>query len=70
MAAPEQLAAVDAGGAFGMLIRDRNNAGGDGAPELAGIWRFKNKWEKTASLALRRGDTDVIAPTASRVGGP
>jgi hypothetical protein len=44
---PEQLIAVDAGGAFGMLVRDRNNADGDGAPELAGIWRYKNTWEKT-----------------------
>lgn len=50
-----------AGGAFGMLVRDRNNQpDGDGAPELVDIRRFKNTWEKTASLALRRGDTDVI----------
>lgn len=57
---PAQLTAVDAGGAFGMLVRDRNNAEGDGAPELADIRRFKSRWERTASLALRRGDTDVI----------
>ena len=58
---PAQLTAVDAGGAFGMLVRDRTNQpGGDGAPELADIRRFKNTWEKTASLALRCGDTDVI----------
>ncbi len=55
-----QLAAVDAGGAFGMLVRDRNTADGDGAPELADIRRFTSEWEKTASLRLRRGDTDVI----------
>lgn len=56
-----QLAAVDAGGAFGMLVRDRNNqSDGDGAPELAEVRRFTNEWEKTASLRLRHGDTDVI----------
>ncbi|TWE13064.1 conjugative relaxase-like TrwC/TraI family protein [Rudaeicoccus suwonensis] len=57
---PAQLAAVDAGGAFGLLFRDRNAHDDDGAPELADIRRFKNEWEKAASLALRRGDTDVI----------
>jgi conjugative relaxase-like TrwC/TraI family protein len=57
---PAQLAAVDAGGAFGLLVRDRNTSDGDGAPELADIRRFKNEWEKAASLRLRRGDTDVI----------
>ena len=57
---PAQLAAVDAGGAFGLLVRDRNNTDQDGAPELANIRRFVNEWEKNASLALRRGDTDVI----------
>ncbi len=57
---PAQLAAVDAGGAFGLLVRDRNASDGDGAPELADIRRFKNQWEKAASLRLRRGDTEVI----------
>ena len=56
---PAQLAAVDAGGAFGLLVRDRNNTDG-GAPELADIRRFVNEWEKAASLRLRRGDTEVI----------
>lgn len=50
-----QLAAVDAGGAFGMLVRDR-----DDAPELTDVRRFRNDWEKHASLGLRIGDTDVI----------
>ena len=50
-----QLAAVDAGGAFGMLVRDRNDA-----PELTDVRRFRNEWEKHASLGLRIGDTDVI----------
>ena len=57
---PAQLAAVDAGGAFGLIVRDRNANDEDGAPELADIRRFKNQWEKAASLRLRRGDTDVI----------
>lgn len=50
-----QLAAVDAGGAFGMLVRDRGDA-----PELLDVRRFRNDWEKHASLQLRIGDTDVI----------
>lgn len=50
-----QLAAVDAGGAFGMLVRDRGDA-----PELVDVRRFRNEWEKHASLQLRIGDADVI----------
>ncbi|WP_449278958.1 MobF family relaxase [Leucobacter sp. GX24907] len=50
-----QLAAVDAGGAFGMLVRER-----DDAPELLDVRRFRNDWEKHASLGLRIGDTDII----------
>ncbi|WP_244301286.1 ATP-dependent DNA helicase [Leucobacter insecticola] len=50
-----QLTAVDAGGAFGMLVRDRGDA-----PQLMDVRRFRNDWEKQASLALRIGDTDVI----------
>ena len=56
-----QLAAIDAGGAFGMLVRDRNNQpDSDPAPELTDVRRFGSEWEKTASLRLRQGDTDVI----------
>ncbi len=56
-----QLTAVDAGGAFEMLVGDRNNQpGGDPAPELTDVRRFTSEWEKTASLRLRKGDTDVI----------
>lgn len=50
-----QLQAVDAGGAFGMLVRDR-----DDAPELLDVRRFRNDWEKRASLQLRLGDADAI----------
>jgi ATP-dependent exoDNAse (exonuclease V) alpha subunit len=50
-----QLPAVDAGGAFSLLVHDR-----DDAPELIDVHRFINEWEKTASLALRHGHTHVI----------
>ncbi|MBY0688812.1 MobF family relaxase [Microbacterium marinilacus] len=50
-----QLQAVDAGGAFGMLVRDR-----DDAPELFDVRRFRHDWEKHASLQLRLGDAAVI----------
>jgi conjugative relaxase-like TrwC/TraI family protein len=51
-----QLSAVDAGGAFALLVDRRANA-----PELTEIHRFKHAWEKAASLALRRGDVEVIS---------
>ena len=50
-----QLQSVDAGGAFGLLVGDRGDA-----PELVDVHRFTNAWEKTASLALRHGRTQVI----------
>ncbi len=50
-----QLTAVDAGGAFGLLVRDRGDA-----PELADVRRFHADWEKNASLQLRLGKPDVI----------
>ena len=50
-----QLQAVDAGGAFSLLVNDR-----DEAPELVDVYRFMNAWEKSASLALRHGRTEVI----------
>ncbi|MFV0307090.1 MAG: MobF family relaxase [Desertimonas sp.] len=50
-----QLAAVDAGGAFGLLVRDR-----DDAPELIDVRRFNHDWERHASLRLRVGDPNVI----------
>jgi hypothetical protein len=51
-----QLQSVDAGGAFGMLVADRD----DDAPELSDVHRFVNDWEKTASLSLRHGHVEVI----------
>ena len=50
-----QLQSVDAGGSFGMLVADR-----DDAPELVDVHRFVHEWEKTASLDLRHGRTRVI----------
>ena len=50
-----QLQSVDAGGAFSLLVGDR-----DDAPELADVHRFEQQWEKAASLALRHGRTEVI----------
>ena len=50
-----QLSAVEAGGAFGMLVRHR-----DQVPELTDVRRFVNEWEKSASLGLRHGNTDAL----------
>ncbi|WP_246846642.1 MobF family relaxase [Humibacter ginsenosidimutans] len=50
-----QLSAVETGGAFGMLVRHRHSA-----PELTDVRRFVHDWEKTASLALRHGDINVL----------
>ncbi|WP_417556577.1 MobF family relaxase [Microbacterium sp.] len=50
-----QLQSVDAGGAFSLLVHDR-----DDAPELVDVHRFANEWEKIASLGLRHGRTEVI----------
>ena len=50
-----QLQSVTAGGAFSLLVNDR-----DDAPELVDVHRFVNQWEKTASLDLRHGRTEAI----------
>lgn len=50
-----QLSAVETGGAFGMLVRHRRRV-----PELTDVRRFAYDWEKTASLALRHGDINVL----------
>jgi conjugative relaxase-like TrwC/TraI family protein len=51
-----QLSAVDAGGAYAMLVHDRPDA-----PELAAVRRLTHRWERDASRRLRLGDADVIA---------
>jgi conjugative relaxase-like TrwC/TraI family protein len=56
-----QLQSVTAGGAFSLLVHDR-----DDAPELVDVHRFVNAWEKTASLDLRHGRPDAIDTYADR----
>lgn len=56
---PYQLQSVEAGGAFSLLVDRRTDA-----PELAEIHRFANTWEKHASLALRRGEVEIISTYA------
>jgi conjugative relaxase-like TrwC/TraI family protein len=56
---PYQLQSVEAGGAFSLLVERRMDA-----PELTEIHRFANKWEKHASLALRRGEVEIISTYA------
>jgi hypothetical protein len=51
-----QLGAVEAGGMFTALVRDRNGL----APELSDVRRFHSVWEQTASVALRAGSDDAI----------
>jgi len=50
-----QLSSVEAGGAFHMLVRDRELA-----PELSDVRRFAQPWEKSASAGLRIGDIDAV----------
>ena len=50
-----QLTAVEAGGAFGMLVHARGVV-----PELFDVRRFHAPWEREASLRLRVGDEDVV----------
>lgn len=52
---PHQLSAVDAGGAFGLIVREKPETA-----RLAELHRFRHAWEKSASLGLRLGQTDVI----------
>ncbi len=53
---PYQLSAIEAGGAFGLLVSEREGT----APELNGVWRFRNDWEGGASVQLRFGREDVL----------
>lgn len=59
---PDQLSAVEAGGAFGMLI--------DAQPEkvasLKTIHRFVDDWQGPASLALRAGDRRAVETYTAR----
>ena len=51
-----QLSAIDAGGAFGLLVRDR----GTTVPELGAARRFTNPWERQAAGLLRVGDPEAL----------
>lgn len=51
---PHQLDAVDAGGFLGWMENKGHSS------NLTSVWRFKNDWEKQASLELRLGNTDVL----------
>ncbi|WP_342001881.1 relaxase domain-containing protein [Microbacterium sp. LWH7-1.2] len=50
-----QLQSVDAGGTFRMLVESRADT-----PELADVHRFRNAWEKDASLDLRNGRLQAL----------
>jgi conjugative relaxase-like TrwC/TraI family protein len=50
-----QLSPVEAGGAFHMLVHDR-----DLAPELADVRRFTHGWEKAASIDLRVAHPEAV----------
>src|SRR5665811_1120289 len=50
-----QLSPVEAGGAFHLLVHDR-----DLAPELADVRRFTHAWEKAASIDLRVGRPEAV----------
>jgi conjugative relaxase-like TrwC/TraI family protein len=52
---PAQLQAVDAGGAFAMLVNARTDP-----PRLLELHRFTHSWEKSASLALRDGRPEAV----------
>jgi conjugative relaxase-like TrwC/TraI family protein len=62
-----QLSAMDAGGAFRLLVADR----GDLVPELTEVQRFDAAWEKAASVELRLGYEHAIGTyeAHSRVAG-
>jgi hypothetical protein len=51
-----QLGAVEAGGAFDLLVRDRESP-----PELSEVRRLVHEWERRASVALRQGNPASIA---------
>ncbi len=50
----QQLSAVQAGGAFGLLSRRTHTA------ELTGLWRFQNRWEAHATRLLRDGEPAAL----------
>lgn len=57
---PQQLAAVDTGGALRLIARE------SAAPELVDVHRFRDKEEAEISLRLREGDASVAAWYAAK----
>lgn len=53
---PHQLTAVEAGGAFGMLVADM----GADVPQLRIVHRFRAEWEAAATLGLRTGRPSAL----------
>ena len=51
-----QISAVESGGIFAALVRDRD----DLAPALSDVRRFIHEWEKAASVELRQGSPEAI----------
>lgn len=65
---PHQLSPVQAGGAFALLVADRRDA-----PELGKVRRFRQEWEREASLQLRAGrrtSIDTYQAHGRITGGP
>jgi ATP-dependent exoDNAse (exonuclease V) alpha subunit len=58
---PHQLSVGRRRGSVRLLVDRRPDA-----PELSEIHRFTHDWEKDASLALRRGDVEVISTYAQQ----
>ena len=61
-----QLGAVEAGGAFGLLARDR----GDRVPELSDVRRFLAPWETAPASQLRLGEASCLEDYAGHGGSP
>ncbi|MFC8501264.1 MobF family relaxase [Pedococcus sp. NPDC057267] len=65
---PHQLSPVQAGGAFALLVADRDNP-----PELGVVRRFRHEWERDTSLHLRAGhrtSIDIYQAHGRVTGGP
>ncbi len=58
----QQLGAVDAGGAFALLVETATEGGT--AHALEALWRFEHRWEAHATRALRVGDPAALAAYA------
>ena len=56
---PAQLSAIEAGGTLGWIERHQDRPDVTAAT-LSSVWRFKNDWEASNSLALREGKHHAI----------